>query len=124
MPTAVGFKLTYLRIMQATVEANAFSAEHELTCFLLFLENHDGNGWNQLRSDLSSIFLNRKTDTEYLVKATFRTASYVERWRAHYWAKYAVNRTAFYRLQHNFVAAAAAAIAYNEMQEFKLGNFS
>lgn len=107
-----------------TLSPNAFSVDHELNCFALFLENHDGNGWNALRSDLSAIYLARNSDGDYLSKAVFRVASYVEKWRATYWSKYAVNRTAFYRMQQNYVAAACLQIAYSEMQEFKIGNFS
>lgn len=120
----MGFHQSQLYMTQTVQAVNAFSVDHELHCFVLFLENHDGPGWNTLRSDLSAIFIARSGDGEYLSKAVFRAASYVEKWRATYWANYAVNRTCFYRMQHNFVAAAAMHIAYSEMQEFKLGNFS
>ena len=111
--------------MTQTIQAtDQFLASEELRHFVLFLENHDGIGWNTLRADLSSIWLSCTCDADYLSKATFRTAQYVEQWRATYWAKYAINKSGFYHYQNSFVAAAAAQIAFGEIEDFKLGNYS
>ena len=98
--------------------------DHELNWFVLFLENNDAKSWNALRADLSAIYLAASGEDEFLSKAVFRVATFVERWRATYWAKYAVNRDYFFTRHQSFVAAASMRIAYSEMQEFKLGNFS
>jgi len=115
----VGFHKPQLYMTQADT-----LIDHELNCFVLFLENNDAKSWNALRADLSAIYLAASGEEEFLSKAVFRVATFVERWRATYWAKYAVNRDCFFTRHQSFVAAASMRIAYSEMQEFKLGNLS
>lgn len=101
-----------------------FLTGDELRHFVIFLENCDGNEWNRLRRDLSILYKERTCDADYLSKATFRTTQFVQTWMGRYWASYANDKVGFYRYQASFVAAAAAQIAYGEIEEFKLGNYT
>jgi len=103
---------------------DSFLTGDELRHFVIFLENCDGNEWNRLRRDLSILYKERTCDADYLSKATFRATEFVQVWKSRYWASYANDKVGFYHYQTSFIAAAAVQIAYGEMEEFKLGNYT
>lgn len=95
---------------------------HDIRHFILFLENNDGNAYNLLMRDLSSIYSSVHNDAEFLAAGAFRASLFVRENFSHFHAKYAKDKRSFYVWRNEIIAYVATALVNSEIVEFKLGN--
>jgi len=95
-----------------------------LNSLVLYLENCDGNSWNELRSRLEMIFKTVPANG-YLPLASAVCNDFVTHWfwkafpeRDSFKTQWLINN------RSRLVTAACVAIAHGELAEFQLGNFA
>lgn len=112
--------------MPETCQQDHTLLDQKLHVLLITLENHDGEAWNSLMSDLEVIYRAVTSDYDFLIKGSARCSDLAAKF---FWAAFPQvgrstgdtnfltnNRTAL-------IAGASTAIAISAMQEFQLGNF-
>lgn len=109
---------------QTEQDGNLFN--QKLHALVITLENHDGEAWNNLISDLEVIYKGADSDYSFLIAGSVRCSDLAAKF---FWAAFprlgrSPQDTNF--LMNNreaLIAGASTAIAISAMQEFQLGNF-
>jgi hypothetical protein len=112
--------------MSQTCQQDHILLDQKLHVLLVTLENHDGEAWNSLMSDLEVIYKAATSDHGFLIEGSVRCSDLAAKF---FWAAFPqVGRspedTSF--LMNNrtgLITGASTAIAISAMQEFQLGNF-
>jgi hypothetical protein len=109
-----------MNLAEAAISA---TESHDIRHFIIFLENNDGNAYNLLMRDLSSIYTSVHNDREFFAAGIFRAFSFVQDQHLYFCHNYAKDRNFFYSRRREVVAYVAAEFVNSAMAEFKLGNF-
>ena len=91
---------------------------------MLFLENHDGESWNQLMKDLCVLYAKsfESEDFTYMPHATACASRLCMKFYSHFWAKFAQRKQDFVENKTEICCYVASCIALSAQQEFQLGN--
>lgn len=102
-----------------------FSEETEFECksYLLFLENHDGQSFNELMRDLCLCYVKSKEQQfSFMPNAIARAISFCNMHYSYYWARYAKKKDSFVRDRAEISAYVATELVLYAKREFEIGN--
>lgn len=108
--------------MNLTEVAISATESHDIRHFILFLENNDGNAYNSLMRDLSSIYTSVHNNRQFLAAGIFRASTFVQSQHLCFCRHYAKDWNFFYSFRKEIVAYVAVELVSSAMAEFKLGN--
>jgi hypothetical protein len=96
---------------------------HDVSHFLVFLENVDGNSYNQLMRDLCAIYADSLTGSiTYLASAVARSTTFASKYYPLFWAKYSENKNFFHQHRGEITAFVATELSVSALNEFQIGN--
>jgi hypothetical protein len=97
---------------------------HVLT---ITVENHNGQAWNQLMSDLEATYKTADSEFDFLIHASGQCSKLVS---LYFWDAFPITSRLRYggtsllsASRTQLIVAASTSIAIGAMQEFQLGNF-
>lgn len=102
-----------------------FSEEIEFECksYLLFLENYDGQSFNELMRELCLYYSEaQEQQLSFMPNAVARAVNFCSTHYAFYWAKYAKDKNSFARDKAEICAYVATELVLYAKREFEIGN--
>jgi hypothetical protein len=106
-----------------TVSNHVYDAfAHDKEHFRLFIENKNGDNWNQFVRGLCSLYFACDTEDHKINSGLFYAVEFVEKYYSEFLVNFAACKRRFLREKEEVILMVAADLVNQEYTEFEIGN--